>query len=87
MGLYGRDISVPKGYALLASGVPSGTIAIPQTPHPCRGLHVGTAGICDVVLETGVTLTGFPLIQGLNPGAFKELRGSSNTIANVWAAY
>lgn len=84
---HGRDISVPKKFAQLATGVPSGTIAIPQTPYPCRGLLVEVAGKIDVVMETGTTLVGVPFVAGLNPGAFKSLAGTSNTASNVWAVY
>lgn len=82
-----RDASIPKRLVQLASGVPSGTIAIAQTPLPCRGLWVETAGKIDVVMEGTTVLTGVPFIAGINPGSFKELRGSSNTASNVWAIY
>jgi hypothetical protein len=87
MSSHGRDISVPRKMTQLASGAPSGTIVISQTPYPCRGLLVGTAGVLDVVMEGTTVLTGMPFIAGLNPGRFKELRGTANTVANVWAVY
>ena len=53
---------------------------------PPRALWVGTAGTANLMDETGAVLTDFPLLEGLNPIAPRQVR-TGGTADNIWALY
>lgn len=53
----------------------------------CRALWCGTAGTANLMELDGTTIrTGFPLVQGLNPIAVRQVR-TGGTATDIWALY
>jgi hypothetical protein len=73
IGPSGRIVSVTKADSDLVGGV-------------TRGLWVGTAGTANLVDESGVTLSNFPLVVGLNPVRVAQVK-TGGTADDIWALY
>ena len=75
---YQRGIVVPiDAYPIVdvdVNGVPDDTTVLDEN---CRGLVARVAGVINVVMQGGVVRTGYPLIAGINPGYFAEVRDST----------
>lgn len=78
-----EDIGIPQTLTQIASGVPDSDV---DCPAHTRGLLVEAAGTVNVRMAgSGNTdLTGVPLQQGWNPGAFTTVK-SGGTASNIWA--
>lgn len=71
-----------EDFILVASAEPGSTVALPAD---CRGLLVGTAGGLNVTMRNGNERDSVPMIVGVNPGFFSEVRATAGGAQNIWA--
>ena len=84
MSSHEKDVTIPDSFTLISATTVGSDTALPTGT---RGLLVGVGGYLDVTMANGDQLDGLPLVPGLNPGKFAEVRTSTDTGAaqNVWA--